>query len=119
MSATRDFAIATLPLGVPTVVAEHVLRARYGNLYDLLGEHVSEAQYLRIVRNNILVDIQGEDLLLQIFTSKVLQRGEGQESCFLEFIERICSQCKDASGCPRKIKPGCGGFGIRNFLTLF
>ena len=28
-------------------------------------------------------------------------------------------QCKDEDGCQVQIKPGCGGFGIRNFLTLF
>ncbi|KAL3827199.1 LOW QUALITY PROTEIN: hypothetical protein ACHAXA_006754, partial [Cyclostephanos tholiformis] len=27
--------------------------------------------------------------------------------------------CIGPDGCPRKVKPGCGGFGIRNFLTLF
>lgn len=96
-----------------------VLRARYGNLYSLLREHVNEESYLRMVRNNILVDIQGQDLLLQIFTSKVLQRQDGEEAPFLEFIERVCSDCLDSKGCPKPIKPGCGGFGIRNFLTLF
>merc|ERR1711933_93140 len=76
--------------------------------------------YLRIVRNNVLVDIQGEDLLLQIFTAKILQRKDGEEAPFLEFIQRICSQHKDPlTGCALPIKPGCGGFGIRNFLTLF
>ena len=47
--------------------------------------------YLCIVRNKILVDVQGEDLLYQIFTSTVLQRVAGQEAPFLEFIQRVCS----------------------------
>ena len=38
---------------------------------------------------------------------------------FLEFIERVCAQCTDGSGSCQPIRPGCGGFGIRNFLTLF
>merc|ERR1711972_1074420 len=39
---------------------------------------------------------------------------------FFEFIQRICSQHKDpVTGSALSIKPGCGGFGIRNFLTLF
>jgi hypothetical protein len=59
-----------------------------------------------------LVDIQGEDLLYQIFTSNILQRRAGEEAPFFEFIQRVCSSCT-------AIKPGCGGFGIRNFLTLF
>jgi len=120
LDVTRDQVRAALPTGLPAVVVDCVLRARYGNLHALLRDHASEETYLRIVRNNILVDIQGEDLLLQIFTSKVLQRSDGQEAPFLEFIERVCSECKDPrTGCPQAIKPGCGGFGIRNFLTLF
>ena len=62
---------------------------------------------------------QGEDLLFQIFTSNILQRKCGEEAPFLEFIQRVCSECVGPDGCPRKLKPGCGGFGIRNFLTLF
>ena len=97
-----------------------LMRSRYKNLYALLRENVSEATYLGIVRNQILVDIQGEDLLYQIFTSNILQRKAGQEAPFFEFIQRVCSECIDeATGCPQKIRPGCGGFGIRNFLTLF
>lgn len=120
LNATCEQVEAALPDWAPSGARGHVLRARYGNLYALLRDHISEETYLSIVRNNILVDIQGQDLLLQIFTSKVLQRSEGEESCFLEFIQRVCSECKDArTGCPQPIKPGCGGFGIRNFLTLF
>jgi hypothetical protein len=96
-----------------------ILCSRYKNLYSLLRHHVSEASYLGIVRNQILVDIQGEDLLYQIFTSSILQRQPGEEAPFFEFIQRVCSECIDAQGCPQKVRPGCGGFGIRNFLTLF
>jgi len=88
-----------------------ILRSRYRNLYGLLRDNVSEEQYLGIVRNQILVDIQGDDLLYQIFTSNILQRNPGEEAPFFEFIQRVCSKSV--------IKPGCGGFGIRNFLTLF
>lgn len=121
LDACPDKVAAALPKDLASnATVQHVLRARYRNLYALLRDHVSEETYLRIVRNNILVDIQGEDLLMQIFTSKVLQRKDGEESPFLEFIQRVCSECKDpTTGCPRAIKPGCGGFGIRNFLTLF
>ena len=38
---------------------------------------------------------------------------------FLEFIQRVCSEKKGADGKAAPIRPGCGGFGIRNFLTLF
>jgi len=95
------------------------LSSRYKNLYSLLGRHLTEKTYLGIVRNQILVDVQGEDLLFQIFTSNILQRNAGDEAPFFEFIQRVCSECTDENGCPQKVKPGCGGFGIRNFLTLF
>jgi len=103
-----------------------ILRSRYHNLYNLLGENLSEETYLSIVRNKILVDVQGNDLLFQIFTSNILQRNVGDESPFLEFIQRVCSSSiSDDPGtstdttCPVEMKAGCGGFGIRNFLTLF
>lgn len=142
----RDKLQRVLDVGISATVREDylnnrdsvltsILRSRYHNLRNLLGETVSEAEYLGIVRNQILVDIQGGDLLFQIFTSNILQRNLGEEAPFLEFIQRVCS--KDV------LKPGCGGFGklmktlvfghllkircsnflstigIRNFLTLF
>jgi hypothetical protein len=88
-----------------------ILRSRYRNLYSLLRDHASEETYLGIVRNQILVDVQGDDLLYQIFTANIMQRKTGEEAPFFEFIQRVCSDAK--------IKPGCGGFGVRNFLTLF
>lgn len=100
-------------------VADVVLRARYSNIYKLLKDHVCEKTYLQIVRNQILVDIQGNDILYQIFTSNILQRSTEEEAPFLEFIQRVCSERYDENGNPKPIKPGCGGFGIRNFLTLF
>lgn len=92
-------------------IVHTILRSRYTNLYKLLRDEVSEETYMGIVRNKILVDIQGKDLLYQIFTSNILQRKAGEEAPFLEFIQRVCSA--------GSLRPGCGGFGIRNFLTLF
>jgi len=96
-----------------------ILSSRYRNLHNLLRNHVSQKTYMGIVRNEILVDVQGDDILYQIFTCNILQRNPGDEAPFLEFIQRVCSECQTEKGCPVKIKPGCGGFGIRNFLTLF
>eukprot|EP00755_Sulcionema_specki_P004625 Sspe_Gene.30542::Locus_15103_Transcript_1_1_Confidence_1.000_Length_2305::g.30542::m.30542 len=101
------------------VVAEVVLRSRYSNLYGLLRDHLNEGAYLQIVRNQILVDIQGNDILYQIFTGNILQRNAGEEAPFLEFIQRVCAECKNPDGTLKPLRPGCGGFGIRNFLTLF
>jgi 4-hydroxyphenylpyruvate dioxygenase-like putative hemolysin len=105
----------------PSVLDEYVAKedavlsvigqSRYRNLYALLRDNLSEETYLGIVRNQILVDIQGDDLLYQIFTSNILQRQAGDEAPFFEFIQRVCSECKDENGCPQKIRPGCGGFG--------
>lgn len=96
-----------------------ILQSRYRNIYTLLQENVSEETYLGIVRNKILCDVQGDDILYQIFTSNILQRESGEEAPFFEFIQRVCSKSNGGGGCSLKIKPGCGGFGIRNFLTLF
>lgn len=115
LDVTREQVVSALPAGVPESAVEHVLRARYGNMYNMLRDYFTERDYLNIVRNNILVDIQGEDVLLQIFTAKVLQKGAGEEAPFWEFIQRVC---KDKGG-KAQVRPGCGGFGIRNFLTLF
>jgi hypothetical protein len=93
------------------VILGTILSSRYKNLYSLLRKHVSEETYLGIVRNKILVDVQGEDILYQIFTCNILQRELGDEAPFFEFIQRVCSECEDEDGCPAKIKPGCGGFG--------
>lgn len=96
-----------------------ILRARYNNIHKLIGDGLPESTYVDIVRNNILIDVQGKDMLCQIFTSNVLQRAAGDEAPFLEFIQRICYEGNDSQGNPIPMRPGCGGFGIRNFLTLF
>lgn len=96
-----------------------VRKGIYCNMWGLLKDNFSEETYLSIVRNKVLVDIQGADVLFQIFTAPVLQQKPADEAPFLEFIQRVCSEAKDVNGNARAIKPGCGGFGIRNFLTLF
>ena len=103
-------------------IVDAILRSRYANLYNLLGDNLSAETYMAIVNNQILVDVQGNDLLFQIFTSNILQRKPGDESPFLEFIQRVCSSGGEGTSslsCPVEMKAGCGGFGIRNFLTLF
>jgi len=100
-------------------IVDSILKSRYSNLYNLLGDNISTDLYIALIRNQILVDVQGGDILFQIFTSNILQRKVGEEAPFLEFIQRVCSECNDAEGESVAIKAGCGGFGIRNFLTLF
>ena len=96
-------------------IIRSILRTRYKNVYNLLGDRLTESEYLGIVRNRILVDVQGSDILFQIFTCNILQRAKAEEAPFLEFIQRGCG----TAGGHGVLRPGCGGFGIRNFLTLF
>eukprot|EP00581_Thalassiosira_minuscula_P018699 CAMPEP_0183712152 /NCGR_PEP_ID=MMETSP0737-20130205/7373_1 /TAXON_ID=385413 /ORGANISM="Thalassiosira miniscula, Strain CCMP1093" /LENGTH=775 /DNA_ID=CAMNT_0025940731 /DNA_START=4 /DNA_END=2331 /DNA_ORIENTATION=- len=130
LDTTEDSAVKVIGSKIPALhqdeyflkkdeVIKTIFHSRYVNLYNLLRDHLSEESYVSIVRNKILVDVQGEDLLFQIFTSNILQRNSGEEAPFFEFIQRVCSECLGEDGCPKKLKPGCGGFGIRNFLTLF
>jgi len=101
------------------MVLRVVRRSIYVNLWKLMRDQLSEETYLSIVRNKILIDVQGDDVLMQIFTGLILQRKPGTEAPFLEFIQRVCAQSADGTDSCTPIRPGCGGFGIRNFLTLF
>ena len=83
-----------------------ILSSRYVNLFSLLRNHISESTYLDIVKNKILCDVQGEDVLYQIFTCNILQKAPGDESPFFEFIQRVCSECESEDGCPAMVKAG-------------
>ena len=107
------------PAATRAMVLRVLRRSCFVNLWKLMGDQITEETYLRIVRNKILIDVQGEDVLMQIFTSVVLQRAPGEEAPFLEFIQRVCACAADGEESCEPIRPGCGGFGIRNFLTLF
>jgi len=111
-----EVALSEAMAGVPPETREAAMQAvrhsRYKNLYSFLQDRLSEEEYLRVVRSQVLVDVQGRDVLYQIFTAPVLQRDAAEEAPFLEFIQRRCSSTGP-------VRSGCGGFGIRNFLTLF
>merc|ERR1719502_1066843 len=68
------------------MIVRVALRSRYINLWRLLHDALPEPAYLTIVRNQILIDVQGSDVLMQIFTSQVLQRAAGEESFFFEVL---------------------------------
>ena len=108
-----------LTAGARAMVLRVLRRSCFVNLWKLMGDQLTEETYLSIVRNKILIDVQGEDVLMQIFTNVVLQREAGTEAPFLEFIQRVCACGADGEPTCEAIRPGCGGFGIRNFLTLF
>jgi hypothetical protein len=44
-------------------------------LFKWLRDELTDETYLGIVENRIVVDVKGGDLLFQIFTSNILQRG--------------------------------------------
>jgi 4-hydroxyphenylpyruvate dioxygenase-like putative hemolysin len=117
--AVRAALAPTVACAFADALVPIILRGRYNNIYKLIGDGICESTYVNIVRNNILIDVQGKDMLCQIFSSNVLQRAAGDEAPFLEFIQRICYEGNDSQGQPIPMRPGCGGFGIRNFLTLF
>jgi len=100
-------------------IVDSLLFYRYSNIFKVLGDRLQPEEYVEIVRNRILVDKQGDDALLQIFTTNILQRKPSEEAPFLEFIQRICDVDDQSSNSLDPPRFGCGGFGIRNFLTLF
>jgi hypothetical protein len=58
------------------------------------------------------MDAQGEDLLLQIFMSNVLQREAGDKAPFFRFIQRVCLVCVELYRHPGKVNLGFRGFEI-------
>jgi len=68
--------------GVVLAAAQVVERARYSNLYSLLRDHLNEEQYIEVVRNQILVDIQGG---AQYNRPRLDQQYSGNIPCVLQF----------------------------------
>ena len=58
-SSIRSANLPGLSESMLLAATQVVERARYSNLYSLLRDHLNEEQYIEVVRNQILVDIQG------------------------------------------------------------
>lgn len=114
LDVTEEQIKDALGASVSSKMISRIKDSIYRNMKNLLGDALTEEQYMAIVRNQILVDTQGRDILMQIFTARILFHNMKDEAPFFEYISRICDSTS-AEG-PRA---GCGGFGIRNFLTLF
>jgi 4-hydroxyphenylpyruvate dioxygenase len=71
-------------------------------------EHLTEAEMKAVKDLGILIDLDDEGVLLQIFTKPLFDR----PTVFVEIIQRKCK------GQTIEI-PGCGGFGKGNFKALF
>lgn len=75
---------------------------------DRMREHLSEAEMKAVKDLGILIDLDDEGVLLQIFTKPLFDR----PTIFVEIIQRKCK------GQTIEV-PGCGGFGKGNFKALF
>ena len=71
----HGIAVAT-PADTHYRLGKAVLKSRYSNLYKLLRDHISEGTYMGIVRNQILVDVQGDEL-----RQPGQRRGEHARAC--------------------------------------
>lgn len=74
-----------------------------------MTEHLTENEREGVQKYGILVDLDEEGVLLQIFTKPLFDR----PTIFVEIIQRKCKGEKEIE------IPGCGGFGKGNFKALF
>jgi len=74
----------------------------------LMNEHLSLEAQEQAKRFGLLIDVDDEGVLLQIFTKPLFDR----PTIFVEIIQRICKGVVVD-------KAGCGGFGKGNFKALF
>jgi len=77
-------------------------------IIDRLENHLEPEERKTVKELGILVDLDEEGILLQIFTKPLFDR----PTVFVEIIQRKCR------GVTIEI-PGCGGFGKGNFKSLF
>jgi len=77
-------------------------------IIDRLENHLEPDEQKTVKELGILVDLDEEGILLQIFTKPLFDR----PTVFVEIIQRKCR------GVTIEI-PGCGGFGKGNFKSLF
>jgi len=73
-----------------------------------MNEHLNEEEIKGVMECGILVDLDEEGVLLQVFTKPLFDR----PTLFVEIIQRKCR------GTNIEV-PGCGGFGKGNFKALF
>jgi 4-hydroxyphenylpyruvate dioxygenase len=77
-------------------------------IIDRMENHLEQSERDMCKKLGILVDLDEEGILLQIFTKPLFDR----PTIFVEIIQRKCK------GVTIEI-PGCGGFGKGNFKALF
>lgn len=89
----------------------HLGAAYYADLPGRIGSAVPAAKLAECEELGILVDVDDQGVLLQIFTKPLGDR----PTVFIEIIERVCAVLTEEGG---EIG-GCGGFGKGNFGALF
>jgi len=77
-------------------------------IIERMQNHLTPEEQKGVKENSILVDLDEEGILLQIFTKPLFDR----PTVFFEIIQRKCQ------GVTIEV-PGCGGFGKGNFKALF
>ncbi|PSC69061.1 4-hydroxyphenylpyruvate dioxygenase [Micractinium conductrix] len=99
----------------------------YRKLPEKVGDKLTAQQYKAVEELGLLVDFDGQGVLLQIFTKPLGDR----PTVFFEIIERLCSVTDKPSPAEETASPrsrraavpdevgGCGGFGKGNFSELF
>jgi 4-hydroxyphenylpyruvate dioxygenase len=96
--------------------------AYYKELPGRIGDALPAEKYTECEELGILVDIDDQGVLLQIFTKPLGDR----PTVFIEIIERLCkaeeNQSIENNGAEESVIEeigGCGGFGKGNFGALF
>jgi len=77
-------------------------------IIERMANNLTKEEIEGVLANDILVDLDDEGVLLQIFTKPLFDR----PTVFVEIIQRKCM------GKTIEV-PGCGGFGTGNFKSLF
>ena len=86
----------------------------YKDLPSRIGDALPAEKYKECEELGILVDIDDQGVLLQIFTKPLGDR----PTVFIEIIERLCKIENEPEQEGEEIG-GCGGFGKGNFGALF
>ena len=53
-------------------IVNGIMTSRYENMYNLLGDHLAEEQYLGIITNKILVDVQVSSCKLSVINKTTI-----------------------------------------------
>lgn len=112
IKAHAEVGFETLPApGMVLDVETKQTMSYYAWVKKRAGKHISDELIAKLKALDILVDIDDQGILLQIFTKPL----DDRPTIFFEFIQRLCflpqAEIEEIGG--------CGGFGKGNFGALF